>query len=306
MRDLKNYNKNSKNKEFTTDKKEKQAEINQIKKDLINYAKTSWGKNWIYSILKIGRPYRMRRGIQYAKEEERINNLIIKKGQIFALVQGTAPTPYRVKVSFNIIPQDDWQKIIIELGSNLLNLMILLQGKLTEGIIEIFEKNNHSLFPEVSEVLNASCSCPDEAIPCKHIAATILYISKVLDYDPLILLKIRGKKKKELLKDLKIGKYHDISEKSIALKLEKEKIVEDFYSFNVPKISIQEFKNKKNFIENQDKITFHFRKPGKYIETLENLGLPDNLENPKEFAIVLEKIYKKITQEIYKISIKNA
>ena len=79
---------------------------------------------------------------------------------------------------------------------------------------------------------------------------------------------------------------------------------EDFYSFNIPKITFKEIKNKENLVKSLDEITFHFKKPGRYIETLENLGLPDNLENPKEFAIVLEKIYKKIPEEIYKISMK--
>ncbi|MBY8981617.1 MAG: SWIM zinc finger family protein [Candidatus Lokiarchaeota archaeon] len=305
MRDLRNYKKRSDQKEYFTDKNEKAAEVKQIKEDLINYAKTSWGKKWIFSILKIGRPYRMRRGIQYAKEEERINNLIINKGQIFALVQGTAPTPYRVKIKFNIIPDNDWHKITQELGNNIFNLMTLLHGKLTEDIITIFEKCNHSLFPEVSEVLNASCSCPDEAIPCKHIAATILYISRVLDYNPLILLKIRGKNKKELIGELKIGNPPEISDKQKLLDSKNKKNSKDYYSFNVPKITKKEIENKSKSFENQDIINFHFKKPGKYIETLENLGLPDSLENPKEFAIVFKKIYRQITQEIYKISIKN-
>ncbi|MBN1214742.1 MAG: SWIM zinc finger family protein [Candidatus Lokiarchaeota archaeon] len=246
----------------------------------------------------------MKRGIQYAKEEERINNLIINKGQIFALVQGTAPMPYRVKINFNIISQDTWVNIISEIGQNLLNLLLLLQGKLTEEVINIFEKNNQSLFPEVNEVLNSSCSCPDKAIPCKHIAATILYISKILDYNPLILLKIRGKTKKELLKELKIGFHKEELEKTSNINIEEKREKNESHDFNVPKLNVEEIKNKNNLFEKENEVTFHFKKPGKYIEILENLGLPDNLENPKEFSIVFRSIYKTIIDEIYKKSMK--
>ncbi len=304
MRDLKNYKKKPSNENFTLDRKKKENEVKQIKKDLVNYAKTSWGKKWIFSILQIGRPYRMRRGILYAKDEERINNLLISKGQIFSLVQGTAPTPYRVKVIFNIIPDDEWSTIIKELGSNLFNLMTLLQGKLTEDIINLFEKNNQSLFPDVSEVLNASCSCPDKAIPCKHIAATILYISRVIDYNPLILLKLRGKNKKELLSELKIGTTLKTSDERESPRKKKGKDSDDYFSFNVPKYHFKELQKEDTFLKGKEDITFHFKKPGKYIETLQNLGLPNNLEYPKAFAIVLEKVYREITQEIYKISMK--
>lgn len=67
-------------------------EVEQIKKNLINFAKTSWGKQWIQSNLKIGRPFRMQRGIEYVKDKRRIDNLSIIPGQIFATVQGTVNT----------------------------------------------------------------------------------------------------------------------------------------------------------------------------------------------------------------------
>ncbi|MFX1366461.1 MAG: hypothetical protein ACFE9Y_16200, partial [Promethearchaeota archaeon] len=55
-------------------------EVEQIKKDLLNFAKTSWGKQWISSNLKIGRPFRMQRGIEYVKDKRRIDNLSIIPG----------------------------------------------------------------------------------------------------------------------------------------------------------------------------------------------------------------------------------
>ncbi|TXT65226.1 MAG: SWIM zinc finger protein [Promethearchaeota archaeon] len=305
MNERRNFRRSDKEKHYAMDKEKKHQEVMQIKRDLVNYAKTSWGKQWIHSILKIGRPYRMRRGIQYAEDEERLSNLRINKGEIFAMVQGTAPTPYRVRIKFKQIPEGGWKSIIKELSHSILNLINLLEGKLSENIIDIFEKYNYSLYPDVSEGLNASCSCPDKAIPCKHIAATILYISRVVDYKPLILLKLRGKTKKELLSELKLGKEVGPIENKES-EITKEKRENDkVFSFDIPMININEFRDKAQLKDKLEDIDFQFRKPGKIIETLENLGLPPNLEHPKAFAIVIEKIYETLTKKAYELSMKS-
>jgi uncharacterized Zn finger protein len=283
------------------DKERTREEVEQIKKNLVNFAKTSWGKQWIQSNLQIGRPFRMQRGIEYVKDERRIENLSISTGQIFATVQGTAPTPYRVKINFEPILEEGWKIILKELAKKTINLIELLEGFLPEDIITIFDENGYSLFPIASKGLNATCSCPDMAIPCKHIAAVILYLARVLDYNPFLLLELRGKSKSEILNELSLGqgaKSENESEKiSITNNIE--------FKFNVPKISIVELsseQNKSGTDVDEYNIGFTFRKPGKLIETLENLGVPQNIEN-KAFEIVLRAIYRKITSKIHDLSL---
>jgi len=218
------------------EKERTREEVEQIKKNLINFAKTSWGKQWIQSNLQIGRPFRMQRGIQYVKDERRIENLSISAGQIFATVQGTAPTPYRVKINFEPILEEGWKIILKELTKKTINLIELLEGLLPEDIITIFDENGYSLFPNASEGLNATCSCPDTAIPCKHIAAVILYIARVLDYNPFLLLELQGKTKSEILNELSLGQGAKSKKEA-----EKMSTTTNFeFKFNVPKISIVE------------------------------------------------------------------
>ncbi len=303
-----NYNRrpkpnNQSNKRKTEYEKQRtHEEVQQIKKKLINYAKTSWGKEWINSILKVGRPFRMQRGIDYANDEERIDNLIINKGQIFGTVQGTAPTPYRVKIVFKTIPEDGWEKIVEDLSSKIINLINLLEGVLPEEIIDIFERNNYPLFLDADK-LDATCSCPDQAVPCKHIAAIILYIARVLDYDPFIILKIRGKSKNDILEKLKLSETFesDILVKENKKVVETEKNIKSVFS--IPSVSIQDLTSNEFSSKEPQKVGFHFRKP-KFIDTLENLGLPSNLEDPKSFEVVFRAIYSTITSEIYKRSMK--
>jgi uncharacterized Zn finger protein len=140
------------------EKERTREEVEQIKKNLVNFAKTSWGKQWIQSNLEIGRPFRMQRGIEYVKDERRIENLSINTGQIFATVQGTAPTPYRVKINFEPILDEGWKIILTELAKKTINLIELLEGFLPEDVITIFDDNGYSLFPNASKGLNATCS----------------------------------------------------------------------------------------------------------------------------------------------------
>jgi len=306
MSNRRNYRRGSDKKDYTMDKEKKHEEVMQIKRNLYSFCNSRWGRRWIHSMLKIGRPYRMRRAINYAKDTRRLSNLRINKGEIFALVQGTAPTPYRVRIFFDQISEKKWENIADELSSNILNLINLLDGKLTEKIIKIFESKGTSLFPDVSGGLNAKCSCPDPEVPCKHIAATILYISKVVDFNPLILMKLKGKTKKELLAELEIGGKKGERETQIS-STEAEKSEElSHFSFDVPKFSIKQRNNQNPSELPLDEVEFQFRKPTGVIETLNNLGLPPNLKNKKAFSVVLEKIYELITAEIYKIALKSS
>ena len=283
------------------EKERTREEVEQIKKNLVNFAKTSWGKQWIQSNLKVGRPFRMQRGIEYVRDERRIENLSISTGQIFATVQGTAPTPYRVKINFEPILEEGWKIILKELAKKTINLIELLEGFLPEDIITIFDENGYSLFLNASKGLNATCSCPDTAIPCKHIAAVILYIARVLDYNPFLLLELRGKSKSEILNELSLGQGGKSNNES-----EKVPTTSNIeFKFNVPKISIVELSSeqKKSDTDTGDyNIGFTFRKPGKIIETLENLGIPQNIEN-KTFEIVLRAIYRRITSKTYDMSL---
>ncbi len=280
------------------EKERTREEVEQIKKNLVNFAKTSWGKQWIQSNLQIGRPFRMQRGIEYVKDERRIENLSISTGQIFATVQGTAPTPYRVKINFEPILEEGWKIILKELAKKTINLIELLEGFLPEDIVTIFDENGYSLFPNASKGFKATCSCPDTAIPCKHIAAVILYLARVLDYNPFLLLELRGKSKSEILNELSLGQGAKSENES-----EKTSMTNNIeFKFNVPKISIVELsseqKKTSTDIDDEYNIGFTFRKPGKLIETLENLGVPQNIEN-KAFEIVLRAIYRKITSKIH-------
>ena len=224
---------------------------------------------------------------------------MINPGQIFATVQGTAPTPYRVKINFDIIPKKGWKLILNNLKNKTINLIELIEGTLPEDLITIFNNSEYSLFPDASKGFDANCSCPDKAIPCKHIAAVILYLARVIDYNPFLLLELRGKTKSEILNDLSLSQSVESEQDN-----EKDSDLLKFdFKFNIPQISIQDLSTEKKATGFDDyTIHFNLKKLGNIIETLENLGIPQIVEN-RAFEIVLRAIYHKITSETYRLSL---
>ena len=285
------------------ERRKTQDEVKQIKKNLENFAHSTWSKFWVKSILKIGRPFRMQRGINYALED-RVETLLINAGHIFSTVQGTAPTPYRINIYFQTIPEAEWKDIIEEIARSPWNLIQLMEGVLPEDIIKIFEEKRYPLFPDIeNEGLNAICSCPDKEIPCKHIAATILYIARVLDYNPFILLELKGMNKNDLLKELHLNELLE-ERHSVSSEFKKEKGQREEKRFGVPKLTLEEILSMEKEKKKDLDIFFRFRTPSKIFDIPENLGIPPNLENPIAFEIVFKGIYQFISKEIHDMALK--
>jgi uncharacterized Zn finger protein len=59
-----------------------------------------------------------------------------------------------------------------------------------------------SLFPATDRELSLDCSCPDHAVPCKHIAATFYLLAESFDDNPFAILAWRGREQEDLLANL--------------------------------------------------------------------------------------------------------
>jgi uncharacterized Zn finger protein len=273
--------------------------------DLSDFGITWWGKQWIGSMLSAGRHFRMQRGIIYARDN-RISDVIINKGEIFAQCQGTAPVPYRIKLKFQILNETQWQPIIQNLSESILYESSLLFGELPQDMDTIFKKCNASLFPEVGKSLDAECSCPDKAVPCKHIASLILTLAKVFDYDPLLLLRLRGMDKEELFHSINANLYAQIPDQK---QVKPQEIKEDKTAEKPAKKSDKKSKKTKQTKEEKvaeqvpishDKgilpsITFNiedFRDTNYILTLFQKSSLAYEINSKKEFSESLLKIYK--------------
>src|SRR6202453_1720838 len=71
-----------------------------------------------------------------------------------------------------------------------------------DDIEDVFAGLGLSLFPVTARELSLDCSCPDHAVPCKHLAATFYLLAEAFDDDPFAILAWRGRDREDLLANL--------------------------------------------------------------------------------------------------------
>jgi uncharacterized Zn finger protein len=74
----------------------------------------------------------------------------------------------------------------------------LLQGRLSKAVMQRVCHQTQGLFPAPKEI-ELSCSCPDWAGMCKHVAAVLYGIGARLDEQPELLFRLRKVDEKELI-----------------------------------------------------------------------------------------------------------
>lgn len=149
-----------------------------------------WGNAWCDNLEQYADyESRLGRGKRYIRTGAVID-LKIQKGKILARVQGTRKTPYKVEIRISPLSEEKCQAIIERCGRKLENLEALLNGDFPEEMKELFQGRD-GLFPTPQEI-SFSCSCPDWALLCKHVAAALYGVGVRLDENPLLFFELRG------------------------------------------------------------------------------------------------------------------
>lgn len=68
----------------------------------------------------------------------------------------------------------------------------LLNRERDPGVLRMAEQLKMAIFPVRWRDLSMHCSCPDWAVPCKHLAAVIRLLSQQIDADPVLVFSLRG------------------------------------------------------------------------------------------------------------------
>jgi hypothetical protein len=85
----------------------------------------------------------------------------------------------------------------------------LLAGEVPANLEAAFAEAGVALFPHRWADLQVRCGCPDDAEPCKHIAAVLYVFAQQLDGDPWLLLAWHGRDRQTLLQALQQGPAGD-------------------------------------------------------------------------------------------------
>jgi len=161
-------------------------------------ARTWWGKAWNKNLERYADySNRIGRGRSYVRHGT-VLDLKISAGKVTALVQGTRAKPYKVTITIKAISNTNWSVIKKQCEGQLKSLQDLLAGKFPKELAEIFFTEGKGLFPNPQEI-SFSCSCPDWASMCKHVAATLYGIGARLDEDPSLFFKLREANTEDLI-----------------------------------------------------------------------------------------------------------
>jgi uncharacterized Zn finger protein len=162
-------------------------------------ATTFWGKAWCDN-LQSYRDYenRLERGRSYVRNGLVID-LQIAPHTVTAMVSGSSV--YTVKININEVPKAQWKAICADCAGGIDSLVELLQGRFSKGVMERICRQGTGLFPKPAEI-KFSCSCPDYASMCKHVAASLLGVGARLDAKPELLFRLRGVNENDLVADI--------------------------------------------------------------------------------------------------------
>jgi uncharacterized Zn finger protein len=161
-------------------------------------AKTWWGKSWNQNLESYADySNRIGRGRSYVRNGA-VLDLKIQPGEVKALVQGSESKPYVVIIKIKPIQQNNWIKIKESCQGRLDSLPELLEGNFPKALSAIFMARGEGLFPSSDEI-KLSCSCPDWASMCKHVAATLYGIGARLDENPMLFFTLRNADVHELI-----------------------------------------------------------------------------------------------------------
>src|SRR6202521_1400296 len=159
-------------------------------------AKSFWGQSWCTNLEHYSDyENRLPRGRTYVRNGS-VLDLHIARGEVAAMVAGSEL--YKIKIAIAPVTRARWKSICRDCAGTVDSLVELLQGRLAKGVMDRVCRKGDGLFPSPQEI-KLSCSCPDWADMCKHVAASLYGIGARLDEKPQLLFVLRGVDENELL-----------------------------------------------------------------------------------------------------------
>ena len=151
----------------------------------IKFGQTWWGEQWLQALAQVDYENRLPRGAAYARNGH-VESLLIKENTITAKVSGSRRSPYKVSIVVPPFFNADIGKLIEAIKKRPALIAGLLNRELAPEILEIACKAGLRIFPRQWSDFKMQCTCPDWAVPCKHLAAVVYMVSREIDNDPFL------------------------------------------------------------------------------------------------------------------------
>ena len=159
-------------------------------------ARSFWGKAWCKNLESyMDFSNRLPRGRTYVRTGA-VVDLRIGAGQVDALVAGSSL--YEVSVRIEKLVRKRWGTLIKKCAGHIDSVVGLLQGELSETVLQALVDPRAGLFPAPKEI-EFTCSCADAASMCKHIAAVLYGVGARVDQKPELFFMLRSVDLEELV-----------------------------------------------------------------------------------------------------------
>ncbi|MFO7843701.1 MAG: SNF2-related protein [Bacteroidales bacterium] len=155
------------------------------------FGKTWWGKQWLNSLNNIDYSNRLPRGASYARKGA-VKKITINENRIKAKVAGSRTTPYNVDIIIPPFLDPELGNFLKDIQQRPVIISKLLNRELDPSVLELAEKSGLKVFPQQWSDLKMQCSCPDWAVPCKHLASVIYKVSAEIDNNPFLIFKLHN------------------------------------------------------------------------------------------------------------------
>ena len=124
----------------------------------------------------------------YAKLKSMIAPFLLRRVKTDKKIISDLPDKLEIRIS--PLSEQRIEQITKKCSARVKTLEKLVSGDFPKELKDVFFDEG-GLFPEPREI-SFSCSCPDWAIMCKHIAATLYGVGARLDEEPLLFFSLRG------------------------------------------------------------------------------------------------------------------
>lgn len=154
-------------------------------------ARTWWGKAWNQNLERYADySNRLPRGRSYVRNGS-VLDLKIAATEVTAIVAGSRPKPYDVTIKIKPLVGKVEKALMARSRESMDSMQSLLAGEFPAELKESFLEKGTGLFPSPKEI-EFSCTCPDWAAMCKHVAAALYGVAARLDEKPELFFVLRG------------------------------------------------------------------------------------------------------------------
>lgn len=249
---------------------------------MAKYGNTWWGQNWLNALSNIDWQNRLPRGRSYASGGA-VKKIEINRNTIRAAVQGRRRSPYQVEIVIPRFTNKEKKCLIEKITENTLILTQLLNRQLPVELYQMAEKEGIHLFPSEWSDFNMSCSCPDWAVPCKHLAAVIYMLANEIDKNPFLVFELHD----FFILDELSRQNLNVGSRS------REKIL------TLEDLTIEQTHPHVDFQYDEKVLeTLDFSVIEDIRESLLELLSPKPLFYEKDFKVVLNSVYKNMTRAV--------